>query len=268
MPLPPRRTLRTSQYAVFFDGVDDYAVISPFTVYGWSEITIQERIYFYHPKANTAWSKFSMMGDYGADYPSTFFGTDNRYDYTYANAYWTTRTPEGTRKDYYYSIIAHVNEWTDVVRRFTADREISFWFDGNRAYSAAVPSDEKTVLEWDPDRATYPHFYRRFVLGANIDLTEWMKVMYASLLIYNRALSADEIRHNVLSPASPVRRNLVVWLLARPDLVKDVDGDGRPEWIDLASNFYHAKLYGASLVSLVKAPARVLEAVTVRGVAR
>jgi len=95
-----------------------------------------------------------------------------------------------------------------------------------------------------------------------------MKVMYASLLIYNRALSAEEIRHNMLSPASPVRKGLVVWLLAKPDMVKDVDGDGRLEWINLASNFYHAKLYGASLVSLVKAPARVLEAVTVRGVAR
>jgi hypothetical protein len=180
--------------ALSFDGIDDYAKVEPFTVYGWSEITIAEWIYAVKPKANALYSKFSMIGDYWTDYPSTFYGTNNLTDYTSLNVLWCTRKPDGTRGSYFYNWIFYVNQWVHIVRRFTADREFSVWINGVKVYSATVPATEKTVLEWNPDTATYPSRYKRFVLGASVDLYDWMTCMVDELRIYNRALTAEEIR--------------------------------------------------------------------------
>ncbi len=180
--------------ALSFDGVDDYAKVEPFTVYGWKEITIAEWLYAFWPKPNTSYSKFSMIGDRWTDYPCTYFGTDNRTDYTLLNANWYTSKPDGTAAAYSYNWLAWRNQWVHVVRRFTADREFSVWINGEKKYSAIVPADYKTVLEWNPGTATYPTYYRRFVLGANIYFIEFMKVICDEVRIYNRALTAEEIR--------------------------------------------------------------------------
>jgi hypothetical protein len=50
----------------------------------------------------------------------------------------------------------------------------------------------------------------------------------------------------------------VLWLQAHPDYIKDIDGDGIPEWIDLSGYGNHGKIYGAQLVQLIKTPARLL----------
>ncbi|MEM4469194.1 MAG: LamG-like jellyroll fold domain-containing protein [Candidatus Nezhaarchaeales archaeon] len=187
-----RRVLRSG--GLFFDGIDDYVKIEPFTVYGWKEITIAEWIYPCWPKANSFWSKSSMIGDMWVDYPSTFFTTDNRTDYTALGVSWTTRRADGTKGSYDYSIYAYRNSWVHVVRRFTSAREYSLWINGSKVASWIIPSTEKTVLEWNPDTATYPDRYKRFVLGANSRLDEWMKCMYDEVRIYNRALSDGEIK--------------------------------------------------------------------------
>jgi hypothetical protein len=180
--------------ALSFDGVDDYAKVEPFTVYGWSEITIAEWLYAVKPKANTLWSKFSMIGDYWADYPSTYHLANNLTDYTALTAAWQTRRPDGTKHEYGYNWLSYVNQWTHVVRRFTADREFSVWINGAKVYSVIIPATEKTVLEWNPDTATNPAYYKRFVLGANVYFSENMTCMVDELRIYNRALTAEEIR--------------------------------------------------------------------------
>jgi hypothetical protein len=77
-------------------------------------------------------------------------------------------------------------------------------------------------------------------------------------MVYSRALSDSEIRWNYLYPDNPVRNGLVLWLKADPSYVKDIDGDGVLEWIDLSGNNNHGKIYGAQLVQLVKTPARTL----------
>jgi len=254
--MSPTRGIRTFRYAVFFDGVDDYAVISPFTVYGWGEITIQEWIYLYHPKMNNLYSKFSMIGDYWVDYPSTFIGTNNRFDYTFLSVYFTTRTAADTLREYYNSIIEHKNNWINLARRFTSTREFSVWINASRVYTITIPSDEKTVLEWNPNTATDPERYKRFVLGANIVFTAAMKMMQSNLLIYSRAPSESELIHNMLYPWNPVRDGLKVWLLAHPDYVKDIDNDGVFEWVDLSGNGNHAKLYGATLATPIRSPLR------------
>ena len=115
---------------LYHDGVDDYTVITPFTVYGWNEITIAEWIYPYWPKANTSWSRFSIIGDYDVDYPSTTFFTHNYTDYAYLHVRWTTRKNDGTRVNYLYNIIDYVNTWIHVVRRFTNNREFAVYING------------------------------------------------------------------------------------------------------------------------------------------
>ena len=40
--------------------------------------------------------------------------------------------------------------------------------------------------------------------------------------------------------------------------MKDIDGDGVLEWLDLSGFNNHGKIYGAQLVQLIKTPARLL----------
>jgi len=80
----------------------------------------------------------------------------------------------------------------------------------------------------------------------------------SQVLIYSRVLSYSEILWNYQNPDNPVRSGLVLWLQADPNNVKDVDGDGILEWIDLSGYGNHGKIYGAQLVQLIKTPARLL----------
>ena len=94
-----------------------------------------------------------------------------------------------------------------------------------------------------------------------------MKMMQYQLLVYTRDLSDSEVQWNYLYPDNPVRNGLYVWLQADPNYIKDIDGDGVLEWVDLSGYGNHGKVYGAMLVELVKTakmvltPARVLKAV-------
>jgi hypothetical protein len=243
---------------MFFNGVSNYVVI-PLVVYGWPAITIQEWLYPFYPKANLVWSKFSMIGDFWTDYPSAFWGTDNRYDYTSLALNFATRKLDGTRGYYYFNIYAYRNTWVSTAWRFSlSDRALVGYVNGTKVYTASVPSTEKTVLEWNPDTATYTQRYKQFVLGANTDLGENMKMMQYQLLVYTRALSDSEVQWNYLYPENPVRDGLVLWLSADPNNVKDLDNDGVLEWIDLSGYGNHGKIYGASLVQLVKPATRIL----------
>jgi len=258
MPLPPRRVLRQFRYAMYFDGVDDYVVI-PLTVYGWSAITVQEWMYPFHPKAIDTAAKFSMIGDHWYDYPSVFYGSDYWYDYTILYLYFITRKPDGTKGYYGFSIYAYRNSWVNTAWGFRlSDRTLVGYVNGGKVYTVPIPSDEKTILEWNPDTATYPWMYKRFVLGANVYGTENMKMMQYQLLVYTRDLSDEDIGWNFKHPDNPVRNGLYVWLQADPNYIKDIDGDGVLEWIDLSGYNNHGKIYGAGLVELVKTPSRLL----------
>ena len=89
--------------------------------------------------------------------------------------------------------------------------------------------------------------------------TEIYTGFISQVLIYSRALSDSEIRWNYNYPDNPVRNGLVLWLKADPQYVKDIDGDGILEWIDLSGYNNHGKIYGAQLVQLIRGHARVLK---------
>jgi hypothetical protein len=236
--------------AMYFDGINDYVLI-PLTVYGWSGITIQEWLYPFQPKANNAYTKFNMIGDFWTDRPSVFWGTDNRYDYTSLSLSFVTRKPDGTRGYYGFGIFAYKNNWVNTAHGFSlSDRTLIGYINGNKVYTATIPSSEKTVLEWNPDTATYPEWYKRFVLGANVVGTENMKMMQANLLIYSRALTYSEILWNYQNPNNPIRDGLVLWLDARAcDSTKNI-------CYDLSGNNNHGIIYGAQIVTL-PSPVRV-----------
>ena len=84
--------------------------------------------------------------------------------------------------------------------------------------------------------------------------------------IYSRALGTDEISWNYNNPGNPVKEGLVLHLIAHPDYVRDIDNDGRLEWIDLSGYGNHGKIYGATLREIIKSPARVLSPARIVGV--
>ncbi len=249
----PSRVLKMPPRAAYFNGVNAYAVVSPFTVYGWSEITIAEWFYLVKPKTNTYYSKFSMIGDYWTDGPSVFWSTDNRYDYTSLSINWVTRKPDGTQAVYSYGIYSYaVNRWVFTAYRFTSGREFSLYVNGVKIYSATVPADYKTVLEWNPDTATYPDRYRRFVLGANSRLAEYMTMYQSALLIYSRALSDSEIQQIYSYPDDPPRNGLVLWLdWTSLDCANN-------KWWDKSGFGNHGTLYNVQCVDIIKKPVRIL----------
>ena len=207
----PNDTIAPHLYVWYFDGVNDYVVI-PLTVYGWSAITIQEWIYPFYPKANSLWTKFNMIGDHWTDYPSVFWSTSNRYDYTWLVLNFATRKPDGTSRYYGFSIYAYRNTWVNTAWRFSlSNRTFIGYVNGTNIYTVTVPSTEKTILEWDPNTATYPQRYKQFVLGASVVGAEHMKLMQRSILIYSRALSDSEIyntyAYNIINSS-----NLVLFL--------------------------------------------------------
>jgi len=79
-----------------------------------------------------------------------------------------------------------------------------------------------------------------------------------SIHVYTRPLTDKEVSWNYNNPGNPVRDGLVLWLQADPQYVKDIDGDGILEWIDLSGFGNHGKIYGAKLVEVIKAPSRIL----------
>jgi len=193
--LAPGDAVAPHLYDVFLDGIDDYIVIQPFTVYGWNEITIEQWVKIPFPQYRYA--KTSHIGDNWVDYPVIALWCPG--DSNAVQAVFDVRKPDGT-KVMYRAVVAtstiRNDVWIQHVTRFTSTREVSHWVDSSKLYSASVPAEYKTILEWDPNNATYPERYRRFVLGANVLFGEYMKVSYGYVLIYDRALQDTEINNS------------------------------------------------------------------------
>jgi len=193
-----------------------------------------------------------MIGDPWNDQMSTHIFTNDAAEYTTLTVTCRTRRPDGSGVPYNYDMFAYKNSWVHLVRRFTADREYGIWINGEKKYSVTIPADEKTILEWNPDTATYYDYYRRFVLEANVRFNECMKCMHAMLRIYNRALTQEEIRHNMYRWGSPVKDGLVLWL--------SETSINPPAWNDLSGYGNNGTIYGAIKVERPLTTARILTA--------
>jgi len=197
--------------ALSFDGVDDYAIVSPFSVYGWSGISICRWVKLPSYKPNTYWSKSFMIGDYWTDYPCFFHGYPNTNTVSGVTMWFVTRKPDGSPAGYNWGVNV-LDTWVFVVDTFDlATRLRCGYLNGALKYSATIPSDYKTILEWNPGTARYPGLYKRFVIGASTWLGEFVNEVANEVRIYNRAFDDGEVSFSNANPGLPPTRGLVAW---------------------------------------------------------
>ncbi|MFZ8855699.1 MAG: DUF2341 domain-containing protein, partial [Candidatus Nanopusillus sp.] len=179
--------------ALYFNGIDSYAVVEPFTVYGWNGITICRWVIIPNYKPNSAWSKSFMIGSYWIPDNVSFFQAYPNNTIIYSmHSHFVTKNLVGTTKIYGQSI-STFNTWIFICDTFNlTTRVYNGYLNGNITYSVTIPSNEKTILEWNPNNATYPHLYRRFVIGCNTLFTECVNETVDQTLIFNRALTSLE----------------------------------------------------------------------------
>ena len=219
---------------MYFDGVDDYVrVAEPPYVAGARKLTViswVNPLKFHHD----FWSVVSE--DWNVDW-SIIYGWERLYgriwftDGTYVilDLGWRGFTP---------------STWGYIVFGWDIDAGTVYGFNGWLGRKVSVPVD--------PSKTP-----RDIVKVIEIGGRDAMLRGYISqVLIYTRALSDTEIRWNYSNPDNPVRNDLVLRLQAHPDNIKDIDGDGLLEWLDLSGFNNHGKIYGATLVKLIRDPVR------------
>ena len=67
------------------------------------------------------------------------------------------------------------------------------YLNGNLESSIIIPSDEETILQWNPNTATYPLLYKRFVIGCNTEFTECVNETVSQAMIFNISLTSLEV---------------------------------------------------------------------------
>jgi len=241
MPLTAKRVLRQFKYAIYFNGVDNYIVN---TWFKWSVLQNGFTIVLW---LNTV----DRDGDFLTHYTALRGYFIVRYIMRDRNVGFETRSTD--TEEYFGSFENRDRNppsvWNNAV--VTWDTVRGCWY-VNGVFDRCF-SDTRTGKGMN-----FTGFYigRRLFFG-------YYQGYVSQLLIYSRVLSSDEIRQNYQYPDNPVRNGLVLWLQADPSNVKDIDGDGILEWIDLSGFNNHGKIYGAQLVQLIKTPSRVLKPVRI-----
>ena len=246
MPLTPKMVLRTFRYTMYFDGVDDYvrtvstvSLSTPITVMAWfshvDKFNMLTLVANSGPGFNTLGFRFLVNSWNAQDRRLIIEVGDNTSGLN-------LRTSENAVQPGVW------NHGTAVINSGNS----SLWLNGRKLVSGSLPDFTKTDYVNIGTMAGLYYFYGYI----------------SQVLIYSRALSDSEIQWNYQYPDNPVKNGLVLWLQADPQYVKDIDGDGRLEWIDLSGNNNHGKIYGARLVQLIRAPARVLASGKVLGSVR
>jgi len=234
MPLSPRRVLRTFRHAMYFNGVDNYVKVPRSSSLEPSQLTV------------TVWARMNSLvsTDWGPILVSKYDGFYRGYT-LYLWGYTGRPTFRVATPSVFYTTVSPdaitVNEWYFIT---------GVW-DGSKVYIYV-----NSVLKNSTDAPAITHNTDLYI-GREV----WANCGYingflSEVLIYSRALSDSEIRWNYLYSDNPVRNGLVLWLKADPQYVKDIDGDGILEWIDLSGYGNHGKIYGAQLVQLIR---RLLE---------
>jgi hypothetical protein len=242
MPLAPTRTLRTFRYAMYFDGVDDYISLfttnfPDFTIVVWAKLS------------TPVWPSPVYRAIVSKGWPYDINGVGGIYVIGLNNYGGIFRDSAGNVVG---AGSSNAPSLYESFRNIAVTSEFKFYVDGVllSSYTRVNPLNTNT-LPWNVGR----------------DPIQGVRVFpgyIAQVLFYSRALSDSEVQWNYQYPGNPIKDGLVLWLWADPQYIKDVDGDGIPEWVDLSGYGNHGKIYGATLVQLVRphkrllAPARVL----------
>jgi len=179
--------------ALSFDGVDDYANVEPFTVYGWNEYTFMSWI---SPNAipSSGYRKTAMIS---RNLPSPVYWYGSWIELTYTNylhlygcRLWRPSDNAVYPIRVSYTLSDYVGKWVHVayvvskllkrVRIYVGgalvnDTDISSYL----AAGYITPMDDNQIT--------------RFPLGCNTSLSENAPIIHDEVRIYNRALSQAEI---------------------------------------------------------------------------
>lgn len=234
MPLTASRVLRTFRYAMYFDGVDDYVEVKHSSVLEPADITAMVCINpFSWLHTPTAVALIVKRTDPFNGYFMLWLATTGTINFDWGGAGYRWNT--GYRPP--------LNTWTCLA--FTRDSSGRKLYVNGSLYSSTSDSGGSpasgSVLRVGMDTAATRYWFQGFI---------------SQVLIYSRAIDGSEIAWNYNYPDNPVRNGLVLWLKADPSYVKDIDGDGVLEWIDLSGYGNHGKIYGATLVQLIRDPVR------------
>jgi hypothetical protein len=241
--------LRTFRYAMFFDGVDDYVSVphNPSLALSRLSICVWVNVPEYQP-------------DYRSFVTKNTFGTFNYFFGTYYErirvAWRSSLNVWGDRIEWYipagfYGVFHYLAATIGDV-----GEPVNISCDGSLVKTATATA-QKAVTYTEPLYVGY--------VGTGVP---YFHGFISQILIYSRLLSSSEIQQNYNCSDNPIRNGLVLWFKAGPAYVKDIDGDGILEWIDLSGFGNHGKIYGAQLVQLIKDASRILQAQRVLSCAR
>jgi hypothetical protein len=234
MPLSKARVLRQFRYALFFDGVDDYVSLTRKLFSG-----------VYNTFTFSVWVS-PLRFDGGICILHRATHNDQGLVLSPPNRFFFLVMSGGVRYELYSDAVS-AGFWYNVVGSYDGSTQ--------KIYVDGVLRNSRTLtvnVDWDLD-------YIGTFIGVN-EPDKWYSLYLngyiARVLVYSRALSDSEIQFNYSNPDNPVWNGLVLWLKADPAYVKDIDGDGLLEWLDLSGYGNHGKIYGATLIKLIRDPVR------------
>jgi hypothetical protein len=236
MPLARTRLLNVAKYALKFDGVDDYVEI-PYTTVLTELTTIAYAAPFAIPSIDFAFTSYFSRGVFGAG--------------GWAHGVRALRT--GIWQAYFYDVTVRtvngppIQLNTFVFLAATAKNNDFVKFYVNQEFIG------QTAI------GTLWSSYDRIIIGGKaIGYINWFNGYISQILIYSRALTPAEIQWNYNFPENPVRNGLILWLSAHPNNIKDIDGDGILEWLDLSGFNNHGKIRGPVLQEVILPAKRIL----------
>ena len=239
MPLAPSRVLRTFRYAMYFDGIDDYVNCgnNP-SLNTTTEATIEAIFYSLTEPwlgkqgrvfAKGDWRIASILDLTCRESPRIMFEVTVA-ETAYSANYW----------------VNHYGKWWFITGTVKVGELMKVYDSGVLKVTGSSPTSPWNISVTDLMIGRCPTPFGFYYKG-----------YIHTIRYYNRVLSDSEIQYNLNNPYSPIRDGLVLWLVAHPDNIRDVDGDGILEWVDLSGYNNHGKIYGAVLTQVVKDPITV-----------
>ena len=213
-------------YAMYFDGSSNYVSVN--FRYQFTAITILAWVNYPNSPYGSTCIR-GAGGDSSRDWDIGVGGT----------TFWWTLTNGSSKMDLTSDFSSYINSWVMIWGRYDGS-VMSMGINDKQTNSTSFNAN----LNQGINNPTFIMCRKPPVISG----TQYKQGYLASILIYNRALSDSEIQWNYQHPYDPVRNGLVLWFVAHPDNVLDIDNDGIPEWVDLTCHGCHGKIYGAQLV--------------------
>jgi hypothetical protein len=236
MPLAPSRVLATRRYAMYFDGIDDYVKVNDS-----QSLQLVDALTF------VAWVKSNVT-----NYGDVWLGVASKSPQQFLVA----------RSNYFFGSIIKDAAGNLFYIGFVSGLDMN-WHHYALTYDRSLPSgnlkrylDGVIIAQGTSTAGLYSTAGAPLYLGGGGG--KGLSGLIHEVRIYRRALSQTEIQYIMNHLYNPISNDLVLWLQAHPDYIKDIDGDGILEWIDLSGNNNHGKIYGATLVSTCLPPYRTL----------